>query len=66
MTLQKGIYPSCPSVHPGHQSITHTSEERKSNTQCIIKTIPWNYTALKLDSVLAVDIFFLIATVANG
>ena len=49
MTLQKGIYPSCPSVHPGHQSITHTSEERKSNTQCIIKTIPWNYTALKLD-----------------
>jgi len=27
----------------------HTSEERKSNTQCIIKTIPWNYTALKLD-----------------
>ena len=49
MTLQKGIYPSCPSVHPSHQSITHTSEERKSNTQCIIKTIPWNYTALKLD-----------------
>ena len=49
MTLQKGIYPACPSVHPGHQSITNTSEERKSNTQCIIKTIPWNYTALKLD-----------------
>ena len=51
MTLQKGIFPSCPSVHvhPGHQSITHTSEERKSNTQCIIKIIPWNNTALKLD-----------------
>ena len=32
MTFQKGIYPSCPSVHPGHQSITHTSEERKSIT----------------------------------
>jgi hypothetical protein len=31
-------------VHPGHQSITHASEERKLNTQCIIKTIPWNYT----------------------
>ena len=49
MTLQKGIYPSCPSVHPGHQSITHTSEKRKSNTQCIIQIIPWNYTALTLD-----------------
>ena len=49
MTLQKGIYPSCSFVHLGHQSITQSSEERKSNTQCIIKTIPCNYTALKLD-----------------
>jgi hypothetical protein len=48
MTLQKGIYPFCPSVHLGHQSITHSSEERKSNTQWIIKTIQWDYTALKL------------------
>ena len=48
MTLQKGMYPSCSSVHLGHQSITHSSEERKSNTQCIIKPIPWNYTVLKL------------------